>query len=218
MPPANDSDDMPRAPSEIIWTADECTIDALSRLVGEPVLTILCSSLRTHLTPGRPPRLRTEQVAIPVSGGLVTVGFPDWGDTEHFAINAFRIEARYRETAPEWAQQQYSEKKGGPIFPWTGISFRAPEFYKGPASAPIERVRVYRQEREERNADRGFTERVRFDKAILFEREEEETFLLFVDDSSIAGLMGISSDPDEIRRVWDGCTVSTEIGERRAEG
>jgi hypothetical protein len=77
---------------------------------------------------------------------------------------------------------------------------------------------VYRQEREERNADRGFTERVRFDKAILFEREEEETFLIFVDDSSIAGLMGVSSDPDEIRRVLKSCTVSTEIGERRAEG
>jgi len=203
------------APAEIEWGADESTLESLSRLVGQSLRTGLCSSLRAHLVERKPPRLRTEKIALPVPGGLVTVAFPDWADTEHFAMNAFRIEARYLEKPPEWAGGQYSEKKNGPIFPWTGISFREPEFYKSPPSAPVERIVVYRYKREEHNRERGFTERVSFDKAVLFEQAGDQQLLLFVDDASIAGLLGISGDSDEIREVLEGCKVSQTLSENR---
>jgi len=210
------SDDMPTAPAEIEWAADANTLEALSRLVGQPLRSAICSSLRAHLVEGNLPRLRTEKIAIPVSGGLVTVSFPDWADTEHFAMNAFRIEARYLEKAPEWMRAQYSGKKNGPIFPWTGISFREPEFYTSPPSALVERVRMYRYEHEEHNRERGFTERVSFDKAVLFEQTGAQQLLIFVDASSIAGLLGISGDPDEIRDVLENCTESQIIDADRA--
>jgi hypothetical protein len=61
---------------------------------------------------------------------------------------------------------------------------------------------------------RDFTERVAFDNAVLLDRETGSPPLLFyVDESSIAGMLGISVDADEIAEVLEGCTVRTVIGE-----
>jgi hypothetical protein len=206
------SEPTPSNPSEIEWSVDNETLDALSRLVGQPLRQALCSSLRAHVTTNGL-RLRSEKIAIPVSSGLVTIAFPDWADTEHFALNAFRLEARFRETAPEWIHDRYSKKKGGPVWPWTGMEFSAPAFSSPPSTVPVKQVTIYRYRHEERHSERNFTEHVCFDKAVLLEREDDPSLLLHVDDTSIAGLLGISVDADEIAEVLEACTARTVIGE-----
>jgi len=198
-------------PEKIDWKADADTLDALGQLCNTRLRAALTSTLRAHVT-GDGIHLRFEKIAFVVSDGLITVDFPDWANTEFFALSAFLLRARHVKTAPDWAEKAYSAKKRGPVHPWTGMSFVSPDFSKQPTHASVNRVIVYRCTRERHHVVRNFTERVAFDKAVLLEMKPgHPSTLLFVDDSNIAGLLGLSTNPEEIAEILEDCEVSKEI-------
>lgn len=192
-------------PTEIDWRADDQTIDALKRLLGFPLRSAITSSLRVHLT-GDGPQIRTEKVALVGPEGIVTVAYPDWADTERFAMNAFLLEARHTTDAPEWVRGEYVPETGAFNGFWTGLRFDA-AFPDRASPSRVRTVTIYRRVRERRDVERELAERVAFDNAVLLDRETgSPPLLLFVDESSIAGLLGVSTDADEIADVLEGCT------------
>lgn len=200
-------------PTEIDWRADGQTIDALKRLLGFSLRSGVTSSLRVHLT-GDGSQIRTEKVALVGPEGIVTVAFPDWADTERFAMNAFLMEARHTTDAPKWTRGEYVPETGAFSGFWTGLRFEA-AFPNRASPSRIRTITIYRRTRERRDVERGFTERVAFDNAVLLGRETgSPPLLLFVDESSIAGLLGVSVDADEIAEVLEGCTVREVISEK----
>ncbi len=204
---------LPSNPAKIEWGTDQETLNALRYLIHYPLRSAITSSLRVHLT-GDGMQIRTEKVAFVVPGGVVTISFPDWADTEYFAMNAFRMEARFMTAVPEWVRGEYIPETGALSGFWTGLSFEAASFSERSSPSPIKRITIYRRARERQHIERNFTERVAFDNAILFDREPgSPPLLLFVDESSIAGMMGISINAEEIARVLEGCTISTVMDE-----
>ncbi|HHP7238725.1 hypothetical protein [Longibacter sp.] len=121
-------------------------------------------------------------------------------------MNAFLLEARHTTAAPEWTRGEYIPHTGALHGFWTGVRFNATTPNRTSPSR-IRTISIYRRERERRNVETGYAERVAFDNAVLFRRETgSPPLLLFVDESSIAGLLGISVDVEEMSEVLEGCT------------
>jgi hypothetical protein len=128
-------------------------------------------------------------------------------------MNAFLMEARHTTDAPEWMRGEYVPETGAFSGFWTGLRFEA-AFPDRASPSCVRTITLYRRVRERRDVEGGFTERVAFDNALLFGRETgSPPLLLFVDESSIAGMLGVSVDADEIAKVLEGCEVREVISE-----
>lgn len=181
------------SPTTYTWHFSKEAVGALQRLIGELATTVYAPLLEVSVN--TPHYYLSTSFSIPKQGrSYLNLYSGTWHETDIFWTNYF--EFTISETnAPYNLETQYDISSRRMRIPFGSINFHSP-------CTPIRTIQIFEEQQTEQDDEHW--EVVMSDSLLLFTRESNEQFLIYIDNVSIAGSVLLVADKATVQDVLSG--------------